>query len=399
MLIPLWNFLRGYVVIEVAGFSVERFVNLAVHRGLYIWDLAYQDQAVTMKVSAKAFKLLRGCARKTGCKIKILRKQGWPFFAFQYRKRKILAAGVALFVAALYALSSFVWLIEVEGAQRVAPAALTRALQDAGLRPGAFKYGLDTKGLEKAMLYQFTDLAWIDIYLKGTTALVRVAETLPAPPVVDRLAPCDIVAAKDGLVVSVVVSAGTPLVKPLDVVRKGSVLVSGRLAVTDEATGQPRHFAYIHAEADITAKLYYEMNFNIPYAFDEKKYTGRQEKKYRLQLLGHEINLFNAGVSYENYDKIITRTQLRAGAYYPLPVAVVAEEYREFTPQPKTRTPAQAKELAEWLVNRRLLREFDPAATVTDQALEFAEGPEALAVTALISTLEHIGQTITVGNE
>ena len=74
MVLNVWNSLRGYVVIEVSGFSVERFINLATHRGVYIWDVCFEDGAAQMKVSAKAFRLLRYCAKKTKCKIKIKSK-------------------------------------------------------------------------------------------------------------------------------------------------------------------------------------------------------------------------------------------------------------------------------------------------------------------------------------
>ena len=39
MFLALWNYLRGYVIIYVTGFSVERFINLAVNRGIFIWDI------------------------------------------------------------------------------------------------------------------------------------------------------------------------------------------------------------------------------------------------------------------------------------------------------------------------------------------------------------------------
>ncbi|MDR1533287.1 MAG: sporulation protein YqfD [Clostridiales bacterium] len=394
MLIWLWNYMRGYVVIEVWGFSVERFVNLAAHRGIYIWNVVYTDKGVTMSVSARAFRLLKGCGRKTGCHMRIRGKHGWPFFIYKYRKRKILAAGVVLFVAAMYALSSFVWLINIEGTQRLPRHELLDALSAEGLRAGVFKRNINTKQLEKRMLNRFEDIAWIDIYIKGTTAAVRVKETIPRQEIIDRDAPCDIIAKKDGLIVSVVVSAGTPLVKPSDVVRKGGTLVSGRLEVTDEATGQPRDYAYVHAAADVTAKLYYEINLDVAFNYEEKKYTGRMEKKYSFSIFGRKINLFISGNTYKNYDKIITRRQVRLGEYYPLPFVIITEEYREFFPEIRTRSVEQAKELAERLVSRRLAREFDPAAEVTERFFEYAEREDALEVTALVATIELIGETV-----
>ena len=54
MFLTIWNYLRGYVVIEVSGFSVERFINLAAHKGVYIWDVNRVGGKTLMKVSTKA---------------------------------------------------------------------------------------------------------------------------------------------------------------------------------------------------------------------------------------------------------------------------------------------------------------------------------------------------------
>ena len=35
----LWNFLKGYVVIRVDGLSLEKFINITVSRGIYLWEL------------------------------------------------------------------------------------------------------------------------------------------------------------------------------------------------------------------------------------------------------------------------------------------------------------------------------------------------------------------------
>ena len=119
MFLILWNYIRGYVAIEVSGFSVERFMNLAVHKGVYIWDVDKRSASVSMKVSVKGFRMLRSCAKKTKCKISIVGKTGLPFVAFRYRRRGIYIFGALLFVFALYFLSSFVWLIEIQGNDRI----------------------------------------------------------------------------------------------------------------------------------------------------------------------------------------------------------------------------------------------------------------------------------------
>lgn len=41
MFLALWNYICGYVIIYVTGFSVERMLNMAINKGVFIWDIQY----------------------------------------------------------------------------------------------------------------------------------------------------------------------------------------------------------------------------------------------------------------------------------------------------------------------------------------------------------------------
>ncbi len=410
MILSLWNYLRGYVIIEVTGFSVERFVNLAVRKGVYIWDFQYAESAAskrgqldkaaldvsspvaTMKVSVKGFKLLKGCAKKAGCKVRIRSKIGAPFYAFRYRKRKILLLGGLFFICVLYFLSSFVWLIDLSGVKRIEKDAILAFCSNEGLKLGALKSSVNTNDIENKLLAAFSDISWINIYIKGTRASITLTEIIPKQQPIDKTTPCNIVAKKDGLITKIATSAGTPLVKQKDVVRAGDVLVSSELIIKNDETGTLK--AYTHAEAQIWAKLYYNINFTLPYTYSVKSYTGNKKKLYSFQILGKNIGLFNTGISYESYDKIISRNQLRLNENYPLPIIIITTEYREFRPVEKRYTIAEAKELADRMVTGRIIREFDFDTDIMDKAIEYTEAPEELIVNAVITTIERIDEQV-----
>ena len=88
MFLTLWNFIRGYVIIDIKGFSSARFLNLAVHKNIYIWNIHPSKNAIRANVSLKAFRMLKPCAKKTNCRIKIVEKRGVPFWLFKHKKRK-----------------------------------------------------------------------------------------------------------------------------------------------------------------------------------------------------------------------------------------------------------------------------------------------------------------------
>ena len=65
MLIKIINFLRGYLIIEVNGAFIERFINLAIRSKIYLWGIerTEKDKAV-MRISVRGFHRIRKVAFK-----------------------------------------------------------------------------------------------------------------------------------------------------------------------------------------------------------------------------------------------------------------------------------------------------------------------------------------------
>ena len=389
MFLWLWQILRGYVTIEVTGFSVERFINMAAHKGIYLWDVIYTPTGVSMNVSIKGFKQLRECAHKTKCKVRIKKKNGAPFIIHKYRKRKILIGGLLFFIIFVYALSCFVWLVDVKGNNRISREQLLNFCASEGLHIGAFKYKIDNKRLKTDLMNSFHDISWLDIHMKGTRAVIQLTETIPKPQLTDKATPCNIVAAKDGLITSIVTGAGKPMVKQNDVVRKGDVLVSGVFTAEGDNGAITKH---VHAYSEVWAKMYTEINLEVPLAYEEKVYTEKSKKMFSFQIFNHSFDLFHTNITYANYTRSVKHTQLRFGEDYPLPFILLTYSYREFIPEDRSRTVEEAKSLAEKMINARIIKEFDFAADITDKSIAVQETTDKLIVKALITTNERIDQ-------
>ncbi len=394
MFLRLWNYMRGYVIIKVWGFSVERFVNLAVHKGILIWDMSYTENFVTMKVSVKGFKMLKSCAKKTKCKIKIVNKMGYPFVAHRYRKRKMFVFGFLFFIFFLYFLSSFIWLIEVEGNERVQTDQILQFCKGDGFYVGSLKFKVNNKELEETLLENFKDFSWVNIEIKGTKAKLEIKEIIPKAPLIDRKTPCDVIAKYDGIITSIVTSSGTPLVKQKDVVQKGDVLVSGQIVIKEDETGVVKQ--YTHADAEVMAKVWNEIEYAVPMTYDEKVFTGNTKKDYSLIFLDKNINLYKPSISFANYDKMINKNQLCVSGNFALPISFVTEEYKEFTKEPKTRNPEEANVLAETILDNRIKREFDKNIEIKDKSMETVVENENVRVHAIVTTNERIDENIAV---
>ena len=393
MLTNLTNYIKGSVRVSVSGFAAERFLNIAVRRGVRVWDVRHTGGAVEMNVTIKGFRLLRDCARKTGCRVKISGKNGLPFTLHRYRKRKLLIGGFVFFLAAVYMLTNFIWLVDVEGNNMITRDAVISACKAQGLYVGAFKYGLSEKPVEQALKKDFPDIAWVNVLITGTRATVLISESPPKQEPADNETPCDVVAKCDGLIESIATSIGTPRVKKQDVVQKGDVLVSSAVDIADESGVVGT--VYTHATASVTARMYLNFDFDVPYDYLKKTPTGRVARRYGLILMDRDIfnvKKIDTSIPYVNYDRIIIRKQLGLGEDYPLPIIFATAEYQEFAQTPQKRTPEQARELAARIVQARLLSELDISADIMDRKIDFTEYPDRLHTAATVTIIDDIGE-------
>ena len=86
------SYILGYVKIAVEGYYLERFINICNSKKITIWNLK-KDKNVKLYLNVRIqdFKTITKIAKKTGCKVKISKKCGLPFFMNRYKKRKIFA--------------------------------------------------------------------------------------------------------------------------------------------------------------------------------------------------------------------------------------------------------------------------------------------------------------------
>lgn len=353
MFLMLWNYFRGYVMIIISGFSVERFLNLVAHKGTYIWDVHPEGTGIAMKVSISGFFQLRDAARKTKCRIKIVEKRGLPFLFSKFKKRKILAAGALFFIAGLYLLSSFIWTVEVQGVSRLPEETVLQACAKEGLSPGKYKKNIDTKKLSDMLIANFEDISWVSVTVQGTNATIHIVETIPQPEMIDRTTPCNVIASKNGIIESIATSAGIPQVRQKDVVEQGDVLVSGEVPVMDGDLQVGTQ--YVHATSAVTARVWYTVQKALPLSYTERVYTGETKKNTALLLTDKTIDLWKPQTKEGLAEIQVDSETFASIGDYVLPFGIKKETYRYYTEEEKTRTEEDAKQLLTQELEKEVL--------------------------------------------
>jgi similar to stage IV sporulation protein len=332
--------------------------------------------------------MLRPIAKKTGCRVRILKKHGLPFLINRYRGRKTFLLGAALFVVLFYIMTSFVWTIEITGNEKIETQLIIEKLASMGVKPGVLKYRINSEKVADRIIMDVNGLSYVSVVVRGTKVKVEVAEGVDVPPMVPLSEPCDIVAGKDGVIKSIVVKAGQAAVKEGDTVKKGQILVSGNVPIKN-MENNPR---MVHAIGNILARTWYESTQPVELRVVEKIRTGRKKDNISLFLFSKKINLFNKKVSYSNYERVETEKFLSIGENLVLPFGAVIETYYENQIIEADVSLEEAKENAANAAYRKALEDIPEGAQIVDRRIEFIENQNGdIIADVIIECLEDIG--------
>ncbi|MCI2058039.1 MAG: sporulation protein YqfD [Oscillibacter sp.] len=380
------NRLRGEVRIRVESVFPERVLNLCGARKLAFWDLVWVSPTeFACSVSRRDYQTLRRAAEKLECTLRVEERAGVPFFMDRLRRRRALLLGAALCAAALTLGSFFIWDFTVEGNTSVSDEEILRVLEENGVKLGTFGFSVDGEDLRNHVLLELPRLSWIAVNVSGCQAHVQVRERIPKPELFDKRTPCNLIARRAGLVLSVNPLDGEKLVVPGTTVEQGQILVSG---VQDTGTFGARIAAGM---GTVTARTWYTLQARMPLRVERKQYTGKEKRGFSLIFGRRRVKFYgNANTSGENYDKIMTRTQLCLFGLH-LPVTAEEETYRFYRTEEREAAPETAEREAEAFLTAYLHTLVDRYGTVNSTLCTSKRSGDVLLVTLSAECREQIG--------
>lgn len=370
MLQKLMNWLRGYLCVRIRGTAPERFINLCYNKRLIIWNLMRVEEDYQFNISVKHYRQIKPIVKKTGMLPRITQKTGLPFYLHRYRKRKGFAAGILICILLVYIMSLFIWDINILGGSKYTPEAMLKFLNDNEIYTGIQKKKVDCQEIEENIRLAYKDIGWVSAEIKGTRLIIKITETnMPAPAQI-AMKPSHIIAAKDLIVNKIITRAGTPLVKPGDVVKKGETLVAGIITVKGDFD-DILQMEPVVADADIRCKTYYDYEDVFSLNYIHKNFTGDNKKGYYMTLWGKKLFLYNPRYSYPMYDIIVNENTLHITDTFYLPFRYGTRTVREYQEEKKTYTEAEAISLAQARLKRYLEKLVENGVTIIENNVIF----------------------------
>lgn len=214
------------VAITVEGVNLPRFLRRAGEMGLLMMGVRIRGKKMTAFVREDDIPALRMMAVSDGWRFSVGNRQGTGRLMTWIRHRLALLSALMLGIGVLIGASQVMWRVEIENAGIYA-ADLPEYLQALGITPPMPKSDVQIGELRDLLEWRYPETAWVECGWRGMTLLIRVVDGVPAGTPLSETGAGDVVAARDGIVASIRTKAGTALVQPGDIVRKGQILIRG----------------------------------------------------------------------------------------------------------------------------------------------------------------------------
>ncbi|MBQ1965554.1 MAG: sporulation protein YqfD [Clostridia bacterium] len=337
----LWSFLRwliGYAKIEIRGAYGEKFITLCMKQQIDLWEIRRICPGIIQaKVYGFSEKHLDALARKSGVTLEFPQRIGLPIVLKRYRFRPGIFLGIGIYLISLFFLSRFVWAVEIPGANPIQQQKIQSVLLDEGFGIGSFIPSVDYKNLRYQLMLSMEELSFVSVNMNGSRAVVEVHFSNPTPEAVDDGTPCNIVASRDGQILSMLVQSGMRYAQKGQTVQKGELLVGG---IMDTRLG----YYVVHAKAKIMARVTDIQTETVDLVQTQSDRTGRYKVRREWNFFGKTLPT----VSWDDcpYAEYETETQVKHlsfGEDCVFPISLTETYYYETVSSQRELSPEEAE--------------------------------------------------------
>lgn len=392
MLTSFFRYLYGYVRVRLTGYSPERFLNLCKAHEIEIWDLQNNGGYYEMNLSIRDFRRLRPLRRKARAHLLVTERHGLPFFLHQYRNRKMFVVGILLCITFLYVMSLYIWNIHIEGNYSRTTNVILDYLESEHIVHGMPKSQVDCKEIQSMIRIQFPDIIWVSAEIKGTRLLIRIREnmdSLPKETEMEEEEPRDIVAAREGIVTSVLVRKGVSQIQAGDEVEAGQLLISGRIDILNDS-GEVAEYQYTAADADVYASTTYTYYDEFVLSHEVRHPTGKKRHGVYAKIGGKTISL-KLHPDFETFSTLNTEYPLKLTENFYLPLTFGTTLYEEYEIYTESYSEEEATALAEANLKEFLENLIEKGVQIVENNVKIEVGTNTCTAYGTISAVEEIG--------
>lgn len=275
------------IYLEVSN-ELNRFIKKCIDNNINLYNITYKKDKIIVLIDVKDYLKIKRLNYYS--KIRVVKYDGL------LNIKKIIKDNV-FYISVIFL--SFIWMnlltnyivdIEIIHSNSGIRRLLKEELDKNNVKRFSLAYSFEELDniTKKILADNKNNLEWVSIKKDGMKYIVRAEERIiKGEEVSDK--PRDIVASKDAYITKVIGSKGNVLVRQGEYVKKGTVLISGKITLYEDVKG------VTSASGSVYGNVWYESVVEIPKEISSERLTGK--KRYNLNV-GNKILLRN---KYQNF--------------------------------------------------------------------------------------------------
>lgn len=286
--------------------------------------------------------------------------------------------GAAVCTGIIYVMSLFIWQIDIDGNSKYTDELILQALAQMNVKTGCQKSEIDLPEIEEELRIMYNEITWVSASITGTklqielregdlkisgssgggqTGNVKRVENQEDSPKTqngesETDLPANLVTAEDALITNLVVRRGTAAVRYGDEVKKGDVLIEGKVYIYNEDETLKK-VDYLTADGDIEGR--YQQNYEKNYRREHvvRDYDGKSWKTYGFEIgdknfqLPSWQNFFGQNSDGDLTEIWFWKKKFRLTPTFYLPFSLVYAEYVPYKNVMEDYTDEELKQIAE----------------------------------------------------
>lgn len=378
--------MKGIIRVEIVSADLGGLLDRLMQEKVELYDVSMSDELKALATVARrdCGTLLQIC-EKCGASCKIISRKGLYRYGIRLMRRPVLAAGLLVLILMTLWLPGRILFIQVEGNRLIPDREILAAAEQCGIAFGASRRQVRSEELKNALLEAMPQLQWAGVNTRGCVAVISVRERSDTAQKVNVPEYGNVVAVRDGVIVSCTATRGRLLCSPGQAVIQGQILISG---YTDSGLTIRAECA----EGEVYARTLRALSAVFPLMRDERAEQGNELKKIGLIIGKFRINLWkDSGISDTTCDRMYEEYYVTLPGGFRLPVAVVLERYRSWRVE-EVRLEQEAGEAVLHQFGVDYLRNQMTGGQVLSRDVRIREDRDILALEGSYTCLEMIGK-------
>lgn len=275
------------IYLEVSN-ELNRFIKKCIDNNINLYNISYKKNKMVVLIDVKDYLKIKRLNYYS--KIRVVKYDGMLNIKKIIKDNMFYISVVFLSFIWMNLLTNYIVDIEIIHSNSGIRRLLKEELDKNNVKGFSLAYSFEELDniTKKILADNKNNLEWVSIKKDGMKYIVRAEERIiKSEEVSDK--PRDIVASKDAYITKVISSKGNVLVRQGEYVKKGTVLISGKITLYEDVKG------VTSASGSVYGNVWYESAVEIPKEISSERLTGK--KRYNLNV-GNKILLRN---KYQNF--------------------------------------------------------------------------------------------------